>query len=116
MVKGSTATELGEWGEWSEWTGAVVRLPISSTRGRVPGEEAQGALGAAALEPPVELGGVAAQAVLADAHLVLGAVHDHVLAHLLAEEVQGAAQRGAGMLRVEIGPEEGQEGVAALET
>ena len=61
----------------------------------------------------IEVGGVAPQGANVHSHFVVPTADDQVGAAGLSEEIERAAERGAGVFLIEVGPEAGEQGVAA---
>ena len=64
----------------------------------------------------VEVGGIALNPLAAHPDVLFASAHQRLAAQLRAEETQRLPQCPAGMLRVELGPEEAHQGVPPAES
>ena len=71
--------------------------------------------GSPACERPIERGGVAPERLLGHADLLVAPAGEDLGPERAAQEMERAAEGGAGVSLVEIGPEEGEERVAPVE-
>ena len=74
------------------------------------------ALRVTALQGTLQIDGVAAQCALRYRDLLVAARRQDLGSEPLAEKVERAAEGGPRVLRVEVGPEEGEESVAPVES
>src|SRR5438876_12141461 len=60
------------------------------------------------LKGMLERASIAPQPLLADAHLLIASAREHIAAEALSETVERLAQRGAGVVLVELRPKESE--------
>ncbi len=95
--------------------------PVFEVRGGIGDEHAvqevasiphQGRLGLPRIQRRLERTGIGAECTPIKADLLLPAIDDRALADGLSQKVKGLPERAPGVILIEFGPEEGEQGIA----